>query len=520
MTRRRRPLRSRRGAALLLVLVALAVGLLLVATWLDGRRESVPIAQRVASGAVVRLAAASGLDLATATIDAEDDWRTAIDDGRFAEGVDLAGADCMFTVVDADTDARPGHGTVRLRIACTARLDEVSATVERILDVGTAHPVLDLGLSETAIVVDRTLRMNDASALLPWTARPGDAEGPLVVGSLDGRIDAVVVADAAITLDAAVLELAERGPSISDGGLRRLPDRLPAPTAPVVPGPDPERTLPSRAPIDLVTAPEGDIVSARVRVPGGTQLVVDGDRVVRSLGDVVLEHGAEVRVESGTLVLDAVRDLSIRGAEIVVADGARLVLRAGRELRIEDAVIVPDSIDPSSAAGEVPPLDRDVARSLLATLATPGASIEIGGRSAVVLAIVAPEGDVVVEDDAVLHGRILAADVELRHHATVYARPDDGRVIGLTTPVGPHRDDDGRLLDSVASADLATAAGLASVAAETGLEVVLLERIAIPDHDTVERLRDSILDRVRRAIEERRRRRPGPRWARGEEDDH
>ena len=52
------PRSAHRGVALVLVLVALAIGLLLTATWLDGRRESVPVAERVSDATSARHAAA------------------------------------------------------------------------------------------------------------------------------------------------------------------------------------------------------------------------------------------------------------------------------------------------------------------------------------------------------------------------------------------------------------------------------------------------------------------------------
>lgn len=510
--------RARRGAALLLVLVALAIGLLLVATWLDGRRESVPVAQRVSASTVARFAAASGVDLAIATLDAEDDWREAVDDGRFDEPLALDGAECSFTVVDADTDERPHDDTIRLRITCTAVADQIVSTDMRIVPVETADPVLDLGLGETAIVVERTLRIEDEAALLPWVARPGSVGGPLVVGSLDGRLDAVVVADDAVALDTKVLEVDGRGDENPSRGVRRLPDPIPGIAAPVVPTADPDDTMRGRAPVDLTIAPGNDLVSERVRMPGGARIVFEEDRVIHALGDIVIDHGAQIRVERGTLVLDARRDLRVQGGEIVVAEGARLLLRAGREMRFADAVVVPEAVDPDAAAHEFPPLDGTGVDAIVVTTDGGDATIEIGGRSALALVVVAPDGSVVVEDDAVLHGRIVAAEVDLRHRATVYARPDDGRVVGLTQPIGPHRDEDGALLEEIADADFGTDAGLATVAATTGMEVVSLDGSATPDPETAEQTRESFRERIRRKIEERRQQRDQRRRARGGRD--
>ncbi len=512
-----RPRPRRRGAALLLVLIALAVGLLLVATWLDGRQESVPVAERIATSAVARQAAATGVDLAAATIDAEIDWRAAFDAGRFDAPFRVADAVCTLRITDADTDQRPTDETIALRITCTATIDDLVMSAERTIDVESSELVLDLTFGETAILVEHELRIRDDAALLPWTARPGIVGGPLVVGSLDGRADAIVVEGAAIALGTEVLFVDDRSTSGSGAGWRTLPDRLPDVGSPDVPRPDPDDTFSSRLPIQIASTPESDVLSFGVRVLAQGTLDVDGDRVIRSLEDLELVDGASITVTSGTLVLDAARDLVIRGATIIVADGSHLILRAGRELRLHDAVIVPESVAAVDAATEFAStvMSPD---AIMATLDGPEASIVAEGRTAVVLSIIAPGGDTVIRGDAVMHGRIVAANVELGDRAIVYARPDDGHLIGLTTPIGPHREDDGRLIAELSDIDVGSSQSLVAAADRIGIPVRTLDVVQEPDPKVIADRSDAIRDRVRSLLDERRRRRGGPRWAWGERE--
>ncbi len=513
----RNPRPARRGAALLLVLIALAVGLLLVATWLDGRQESVPVARRIAAGAIARQAAATGVDLAASTIDAENDWRAAYEAGRFDVDFDVAGASCTLLITDADTDERPSDDTIALRVTCTATVEDLEVSLERTIDVGTSESMVDLGFGETAIVVENELRIRGEAALLPWTARPGATDGALVVGSLDGRADAIVMEDSGVTLGTEVLLVDARSSAGSSAGWRTLPDPLPGITAPTVPAPDLDETVPSRIPVELATSPETDVVSMGVRVPARATLDFDGDRVIRSLSDLELADGASLAVTGGTLVLDAAQDLEIRGATITVSDGSRLILRAGRELRLHDAVIVPETIAPDDAATEFAST-ASPGDAIIATLNGSNAAIVVEGRSAVVLSIIAPGGEVSIRDDSVLHGRILAGDVELGDRAIVYALPDDGRVIGLTTPVGPHREDDGHLIAELAEVDFRNASTLVAAADRIGLPVRTLDAVVEPDPEAVAGRGKEVRDRIRRMVEERRRRRGGPRWARGDRE--
>ncbi len=513
VTPRRRTRRPRpRGAALLLVLIALAVGLLLVATWLDGRRESVPVARRVAASVIARHAAVSGVDLAAATIDAEDDWRAARHAGRFDEPFMLGDAWCELRVTDAASGDPPDDDTVTLRISCTAAVDDVVASAERLVGVDTSTPSVDLAFGETAILVESELRVLDQAALLPWTARPGSAAGPLVIGALDGRADAVVTEAGAVTVGTEILFVDDRSPAGSDGGWRRLPDPLPGILSPMVPGPDLDDAITSRVRLDLRASPVADVLASGVRVPADAMLTVEGDRVIRSLASIEIADGATLEITDGTLVLDAVDDLVIRGATITVADGAGLILRSGRDLRLDGATIVPHGVSPTDAATERVPTTA-AADSIIATLDGTGGSITVEGRSAIVLSIIAPDGRVEIRDDAVLHGRVLAGQVDLTGRALVYALPDDGHVIGLTTPVGPHRDDEGRLVDEVISPDRGTVEGMTAAADRIGLPVVMHAVKIEPDADAIHGRGEEIRERVRRALDERRRRRSGPRWA-------
>ena len=125
----------RRGAALILVLIALAIGLLMVATFLDGRRESVPVADRISAASMARRTAESGLDLAVASLVRSDDWRAALANGEFDGSFEIADGTCKVQIADADTNQAPEDSTLRLLVACTADIDGLSMVAEQIVEV-------------------------------------------------------------------------------------------------------------------------------------------------------------------------------------------------------------------------------------------------------------------------------------------------------------------------------------------------------------------------------------------------
>ena len=220
----------RRGAALVLVVVALAIGLLLTATWLDGRRESMPVARRIADGAVARHAAMSGLDLALATLDAEHDWREAIERGVLDDAFEFDGASIEIEATDAE-DGRPvDDDTLRVRFRCQATVDGIVVACERTREFEPTAPVVDLGFGETAIVAEREIRILDRAAIVPWAEGPG---GTMIVGTLDGDPGSVEFGPDAVVSSTEVLRVRQtRSAADGDRRHRTLPEGLPPIAAP------------------------------------------------------------------------------------------------------------------------------------------------------------------------------------------------------------------------------------------------------------------------------------------------
>ena len=451
---RRRRRTAPRGAALLLVLIALAVGLLLVATWLDGRRESVPVAQRVSAGAVARHAAATGLDLACATIDADDDWRDTVATGGFAGSFRIDEVDVTYDLTDADDGDSPDDDTVRLRIRCEAWSDEIPGIIEGVLDVSPEETVIDVDFGETAIIARDRVAVRDRATVLPWTGRPGDDAGVLVLGTLDGDPEAVSIEHDALVAQSEILSVdTSTAPhAASARGRRVLPDRLPALPTPE-PGiqVDPDRP-PLRTEVRLRRVPETRIDAGDVTIPGNARWTVDGDLQIRADRRIQIQRGACVVVQRGTLSLEAAQRLNLREATILVRPGARLELRGGERVLLDGATIGQTAAATLAIADTgMLPLESDP--QAVVVVADDRGAVAIRGDALLAATIVAPEASVTLEDGAILHGRVVAAEATLRDDAVLFARPDDGRVIGLTSPVGPHRDETGRLTPEVAELD-------------------------------------------------------------------
>ena len=474
-THPRVPRRDRRGAALVLVLVALAIGLMMVATFLDGRRESVPVSVRISDAAQARRTADSGLELIFSSILASDDWIDELASGSLDAPFEIADGRCTARVLDAMTNLPPTEGTLRIRIACTADIDGLAMIAEETFDISPLiERPLDVAFGETALLAESQIRLEDDAALLAWTGSAGGPSAPLVVGTLGGDPHDFSVTDAAITggcevvmVDARCYEMGE-----DPAGIRLLPDALPAIAAPTIPLAREGRT---EAAVVLDDTPETDIDAPSIRIRAGTRILIEGDRILHSRGDFRIESGATIEVARGTLVIDGDATVSIRDAEIAVAPTGRLLIRGGRELRIDDGGIGPTEATDRDALTADGMLPVDVDPKPVNLTGGPGSTIVMEGDAMVTAVIIAPDADVRVEDDVLLHGRIVADAIEIGGRAVVYAAPDDGSVVGLTSPQGPHRDEDGDLLAAVQTEDRTSDDAIEAIAEELETPVVSLD---------------------------------------------
>ena len=477
----------RRGAALLLVLVALAIGLLLTATWLDGRRESIPVAERVSDGTSARHAAAGGLELAIATLQAEDDWRAAVVEGRLDSPFAFDGASLGFTTIDADDREEVDSDTLRVTVRCRAVIEGLAATCERTVEFPPEESIVDLGFGETAIMVEREIRILDRAAVLAWR-RPGAPDsGAVVMGTLDGDPDRIEVGpDSLLPSVETILVQDRRTPSRTMASrMRELPDELPGLAAPLVP--DAEAPPPgSQRRVTIKVAPSEDLIGRTIQIPRNTTIEIDGDRTIHALENLDIQPGARLIIDGGTLHLDVDRDFTARDAEIVVGPTGRIVIRAGRRLQVENAFIG-DLAHPGESMdrGRMLPMEAASAVDRIILTGRPDAEITISGDSIVTGTIIAPEANMHVVDSAVLHGRIVAARVEFRNEAMLYARPDDGRMIGMTSVSGPHRDGEGLLKAVVQTPDRGCPSVLEEIAEALGVAVCTTGTVALPSETAI-----------------------------------
>jgi hypothetical protein len=100
----------RRGVAMVLVMLAVAIGVVLSCAYLTGQSTSATVAGNAGSKAQARAVAESALGMAMSYVRTHDDWRTAKAPGQWASDQPLAGG--TFTVRGDDGEDTNGDGVV------------------------------------------------------------------------------------------------------------------------------------------------------------------------------------------------------------------------------------------------------------------------------------------------------------------------------------------------------------------------------------------------------------------------
>ena len=106
----------RRGLAMLLVLISLAMATIVATSYLSSRDNSAVIGANVHDAAVARWAADSGLELTIAVLETQSDWRTAHTNGVLLNGYPIAGATLRVELLDLETLQPPNEDTRAVEI--------------------------------------------------------------------------------------------------------------------------------------------------------------------------------------------------------------------------------------------------------------------------------------------------------------------------------------------------------------------------------------------------------------------
>lgn len=467
--------RSRRGLAMVLVLVALGAGTIIGAAYLASHDNSAAVGGNVSSATEARWASVSGIELGVAVLQTETDWRTAHVNGKVLDDYAIGDALLDLDVMDLETGAPPTEETDQVLLTATALVDGVEqvSTATASISGGSMNPVA-LDLAEFALFADDRIAVRDRGTITRWDgtetmpvalATRNTAAGTVRVDAdavtIDGRIYAAPGSSASLVSNAG-----ETVPTIVD-----LPSTLPFPLAPAMPSK--HRGFSSFT----ITVPDFDLDSlaaskpVTIAVASAVTVHLDADLVLD--GNLAIMTGCVMRV-SGDVVLTVHGQMIVGpGAAIELEPGASLVIHAGDHVTIDESYVgnvrTGDEAGVRDTSGGAPWMDAR--RIRIYGEAGDARNVTISNDSVVKASLYAPGWDVTLEQASALYGRLAAARIEVRDDAAVFYDPrlDTGQ--GFTNFDCALYKEDGFLQECVQSLASLDDAAVSAVATGLGTTV-------------------------------------------------
>lgn len=485
---RRRMARSRRGVALMLVMIALGVAGASTAFYLASRDNSSAIGANARLMASADWSARSAAEIAVAVMQTSTDWMAKAADGSFGSGITVAGGSVAIVVTDLN-GAPPDSEDTDLVVTATATVNGVRATHQRIVRVQPSMPLdqaIDPFLGEFGVYTTSRLEV-DNSTVGVWKLSPrarAGAPGKMGLGSQSSS-------DLRLEASANVSEMGLYVPDNAVGALRSALGSVRLAAGFTMPMPIP--AVRAVTPSAFSSLPLANLFNATVS-GAGTRQNINGGRHQR----LTIQNGAQATMtagnysvsnllltSAGTLVISGDVRLEVRGnllmddrAAIELADSSsRLVVYVAGEVAVQDAAIgVPRAIaqdlsrDPGDIAAYIDPR-----RVRILGVGTGSRNIQIDTNAIIVGCLHQPHATVVIEAGGSVVGQVVAQRVRIDNGGLVLVDPALDNKCGFTSPRGPLYKANGDPIDGLVAAlgSFNHALGLAALPSHIASQVVI-----------------------------------------------
>ncbi|MCH2132977.1 MAG: hypothetical protein MK116_04420 [Phycisphaerales bacterium] len=414
----RRP--SRRGVALLLVLVAMGTATTLTLGWLVSQDNAMPVSRNVIRTSQARSVASSGMELAVAIMQTETAWRTNHDNGLLLSNhpIDIGFIDVHL--VDVATELPPVEGADTIHVTVTARVDDYVQQIEAIASVVNMETPGENDMSGFSVWATGGLRMQGQSSIRRWDDAPMSSLGRrLFIGTTASSPRSIDIGPNAALVDATIVH----GLQVSQGLVRNDSDlHLRRRTASSTIGPAPSGRLPSltgqRSASSTHFNPRYDDWSSHpqdLRLGSGMTVELPPGAVL-GLDSLELTSGTTV-VVSGETTISVHGDVRLDDASIVLAPGASLNLACGGAMHLTGAYIGDQGGHQFDKRHT--PAWSDASRITIESSASVETPWRISGETLLKAVIEAPDAELIVRDDAIIAGRVAVDELRLRHRAEI-----------------------------------------------------------------------------------------------------
>jgi len=379
---------TRRGIALMLVMVAVLVTGSMAVAYFGSRDNSIAISSNVEASARARAVAESGLNLAVAILETDSDWRTQHADGVLLDAFSFGGGEITVTIYDSETNLPPTESTNKVTISILSSIGGISQTTVATAIIIPYEEEFDLDYSEYAIFSQSEISIQGAGSIQQWTASPlASLQNPLQIGTLATNPMSVQI-DSQRQHSNLLLHTPSNASAMISSSISSsfgLSNVLPFLDPPLPPTLNKELVFSDKHKSsgridDFLDIQDGSYEIDELHLFGKKTLYIHGD-VTLTIHD----------------------ELILKNASIILADDATLTLHINGDVRIDSSYIGNEdqSINSWSDPSRVKLYGHD------------DSDWEIGGSSTIKGEMYAPECDIEFRGIATLCGRVAADDVSL-----------------------------------------------------------------------------------------------------------
>ncbi|MAJ47757.1 MAG: hypothetical protein CBC35_10910 [Planctomycetes bacterium TMED75] len=477
---------TRRGSSLLLVTTAMGAAVILSGAYLASRANGALVGANLSSSSLARIQVESALGITHAALTGSGSWRSDHNNGLY---LFQESEDSMLRVqlLDLATDRPPDQETVDVRANITADQGGIIRYAQADFFVPLDEQVqsIDVDLGEFALFAGDSIQLGSEAVVQGWSASPGIGRGdPLRVGTSTGSSMGIQVNDSATIIGG--VEYRSTGSSGGSSGIPidLLPDNVvihqPAP-----PAEDYSETLVD----ELSDVVEGELRIMELELRNGDQLEFEEGLFLRVEGDLLMRNGSVIDVRGNcSLVVEG--NLSIQGGQIRVEEGSELTVHVGGDLDLRDAKITePEGTEDTW----VPKIDR--VSFVTAALRENIPCWRIRGSTLFKGELYAPSAEVVIEQRAVVIGRVAAQRIRMSGYARMLYDPTLDNRNGYTAADQRLYQRDGQVLEQVRKLESLAPEELLKASLEIGVPVTAGDLTARVPNPQVEQ--DQAADRHR-----------------------
>jgi hypothetical protein len=395
---------SRRGIALMLVMIAVLVTGSMAVAYFGSRDNSIAISSNVEASARARAVAESGLDLAVAILETDSDWRTQHTDGVLLDAFSFGGGEITVTIYDSETDLPPTESTNKVSISILSSIGAISQTTEATAIIIPYEEEFDLDYSEYAIFAKSEISIQGAASVQQWTASPlASLQNPLQIGTLATNPMSIQI-DSQRQHSNLLLHTPSNSSAMISSTISssfKLSNVLPFLNPPLPPTLNKELGF-----LDKHNSSRRDKHNSSRRDKHDSSRRIDDFLDIQD-GSYEIDElhlfGKKTLYIHGDVTLTIHDELILKNASIILADDATLTLHINGDVRIDSSYIGNEnqSINSWSDPSRVQLYGHD------------DSDWEIGGASTIKGEMYAPECDIEFRGIATLCGRVAADEVSL-----------------------------------------------------------------------------------------------------------